>query len=35
MASNMPYEYSWDDDDIPTMVNIWIEQFEVTSPPIE
>jgi hypothetical protein len=28
-ANYMPYEYSWDDDDIPTMVNKWIEQFEV------
>jgi len=28
-ASDMPYEYSWDDDDIPTMINKWIEQFEV------
>jgi len=28
-ANDMPYEYSWDDDDIPTMVNKWIEQFEV------
>ena len=28
-ANDMPYEYSWDDDDISTMVNKWIEQFEV------
>lgn len=28
-ANDMPYEYSWDDDDILTMVNKWIEQFEV------
>jgi hypothetical protein len=28
-ANDMPYEYSWDDDDIPMMVNKWIEQFEV------
>ena len=28
-ANDMPYEYSWDDDDIPTMVDKWIEQFEV------
>lgn len=29
IANDMPYEYSWDDDDIPTMVDKWIEQFEV------
>jgi len=28
-ADPMPYEYSWDDDDIPTMVNKWLTQFEV------
>ena len=28
-ANDMPYEYSWDDDDIPTMVDKWIKQFEV------
>lgn len=28
-ADSMPYEYSWDDDDIPTMVNKWLTQFEV------
>jgi hypothetical protein len=28
-ANNMPYEYSWDDDDITTMVNIWLQQFEI------
>lgn len=29
IASDMPYVYSWDDDDIPVMVNEWIKQFEV------
>jgi hypothetical protein len=29
IANDMPYEYSWDDDDIPTMVNKWLIQFEV------
>lgn len=29
IADNMPYEYSWDDDDIPTMVDKWLIQFEV------
>lgn len=28
-ANDMPYEYSWDDDDIPLMVDKWIKQFEV------
>lgn len=28
-ANNMPYQYSWDDDDIPTMVDKWLIQFEV------
>jgi hypothetical protein len=28
-ANDMPYEYSWDDDDIPMMVDKWIKQFEV------
>jgi len=28
-ADLMPYEYSWDDDDISTMVNKWLTQFEV------
>ena len=29
IANDMPYEYSWDDDDIPTMVNKWLIKFEV------
>lgn len=29
IANDMPYPYSWDDDDIQTMVDKWIEQFEV------
>lgn len=28
-ADSMSYEYSWDDDDISTMVNKWLTQFEV------
>ena len=28
VASDMAYEYSWDDDDIPLMVDKWIKQFE-------
>jgi hypothetical protein len=29
IANDMTYEYSWDDDDIPTMVDKWLIQFEV------
>lgn len=29
IANDMSYEYSWDDDDIPLMVDKWIKQFEV------
>ena len=28
IAQDMPYEYSWDDDDIPAMVDNWLIQFE-------
>jgi hypothetical protein len=28
-AENMPYVYTWDDADIPDMVNIWLAQFAV------
>lgn len=28
-ANDMSYEYSWDDDDIPLIVDKWIKQFEV------
>lgn len=27
-AENMPYSQTWDDDDIPEMVNLWLIQFE-------
>ena len=29
IAENMPYTITWDDDDIPAMVNTWLIQFEV------
>ena len=29
IAENMPYAVTWDDDDIPAMVNNWLIQFEV------
>lgn len=29
IAENMPYAVTWDDDDIPAMVNTWLVQFEV------
>lgn len=28
-AEDMPYTDSWEDADIPTMVNTWLVQFEV------
>ena len=28
-AEDMPYVETWDDDDIPAMVNTWLIQFEV------
>ena len=28
-AENMPYDPTWDDADIPDMVNIWLAQFAV------
>ena len=28
-AENMPYTDTWDDADIPDMVNIWLAQFAV------
>ena len=28
-AEDMPYLESWDDADVPGMVNIWLVQFEV------
>jgi len=28
-AEDMPYTDTWDDDDIPAMVNIWLNQFVV------
>jgi hypothetical protein len=28
-AENMPYTDTWDDADIPDMVNIWLTQFAV------
>lgn len=28
-AENMPYIDSWDDADVPDMVNIWLAQFAV------
>ena len=28
-AEDMPYTITWDDDDIPAMVNIWLAQFAV------
>jgi hypothetical protein len=29
IAENMPYVDTWDDADIPDMVNIWLAQYEV------
>jgi hypothetical protein len=28
-AEDMPYDPTWEDSDIPDMVNIWLTQFEV------
>jgi hypothetical protein len=28
-AEDMPYAVTWDDDDIPAMVNIWLAKFAV------
>jgi hypothetical protein len=28
-AEDMPYNITWNDNDIPGMVNIWLTQFEV------
>jgi hypothetical protein len=28
-AEDMPYTDTWDDSDIPDMVNIWLAQYEV------
>ncbi len=28
-AEDMPYVNTWDDDDIPAMVNNWLIQFEI------
>jgi hypothetical protein len=28
-AEDMPYVVTWEDDDIPAMVNTWLIQFEV------
>jgi hypothetical protein len=28
-AEDMPYNVTWEDSDIPGMVNIWLEQYEV------
>ena len=28
-AEDMPYAVTWDDDDIPAMVNIWLAQLAV------
>ena len=28
-AEDMPYVETWEDDDIPAMVNIWLAQFAV------
>jgi hypothetical protein len=28
-AEDMPYTDTWDDDDIPDMVNIWLAQYAV------
>lgn len=28
-AEDMPYAVTWEDSDIPDMVNIWLTQFEV------
>jgi hypothetical protein len=28
-ADDMPYTDTWDDDDVPAMVNIWLTQYEV------
>ena len=29
IAENMPYVDTWDDADVPDMVNIWLTQYEV------
>jgi ssDNA-specific exonuclease RecJ len=29
IAENMPYVDTWDDADVPDMVNIWLAQYEV------
>jgi len=29
IAENMPYVNTWDDNDIPDMVNIWLTQFNI------
>ena len=29
IAENMPYVDTWEDSDIPDMVNIWLAQYEV------
>jgi len=29
IAENMPYVNTWEDSDIPDMVNIWLAQYEV------
>jgi hypothetical protein len=28
-AEDMPYNVTWEDSDIPGMVNIWLQQYEV------
>jgi len=28
-AEDMPYTDTWDDDDVPAMVNIWLAQYAV------
>jgi hypothetical protein len=28
-AENMPYNYTWSDDDIEIMVNEWLKQYEI------
>ena len=29
IAEDMPYNVTWEDADIPGMVNIWLQQYEV------
>jgi hypothetical protein len=29
IAEDMPYVNTWEDSDIPDMVNIWLQQYEV------